>query len=344
MVEEGCEFPSYGLWSNTGSVVYKTTETVTFKRVNDAWYKVYTATFVDEEGNTLGSSTFTTADSDLTYPEYDAEIGYDYTWTGNHIKAENITVTLTKTIKTFDVVIGDADAVKYNYGSKLTKPETDPEKAADAEYTYAFIGWYNGETAWDFANDTVTSNITLTAKFSETAIVYTLTFTKVDGSSVTVEYTTLTRQAKLEELKAMLHANDAQYTYTNNLPEVLPFENGRTYAETRTINKYSVTIGDNDPVEVEYGSKLVKPETDPVKAEDDEYTYKFIGWYNGEEAWGFENDEVKGNLTLTAKFEAVAKSADELEDGCEGSVKGSMPLLAVLLIAGAVVAVKKKRV
>ena len=164
VIEAGCEFPSYALWSGLGATVYKTTETVTFRKVDGAWYQVYTATFVDEAGNKLGENTFTLADADLVYPEIEKEVGYDYSWTGNEIKAENITVTLTKTIKKFDVKIGDAEAVKYNYGTKIEKP-ADPEKEEDDEYTYTFKGWYNGETEWNFETDVVTENVTLVAKF-----------------------------------------------------------------------------------------------------------------------------------------------------------------------------------
>ena len=164
VIEAGCEFPSYALWSGLGSTVYRTTETYKFKKVNDGWYKVFVATFVDESGNALGASEFTVADETLVYPEIEKEVGYDYTWTGNEIKAENITVTLTKTIKKFDVKIGDAEAVKYNYGTKIEKP-ADPEKEEDDEYTYTFKGWYNGETEWNFETDVVTENVTLVAKF-----------------------------------------------------------------------------------------------------------------------------------------------------------------------------------
>lgn len=382
-IEAGCEFPSYARWGAGASFVYRTTEDVTFRKVGDAWYKVYTATFVDEAGNRLGESTFTTADAALTYPDYDADPAYDYAWTGNEIKAENITVTLTKTIKTFDVKIGDGAAEKIEYGAKLTKPETDPEKAADAEYTYTFAGWYNGETAWNFETDVVTENVTLTARFDKTAITYSLTFKKADGTEITVEYTTLTRAEKLAELKNLLHEDDAQYAYENNLPEELPLENGRTYEEKRTVKKYTVTIGDGAPEEIEYGAKLTKPATDPVKEEDDEYTYTFKGWYNGETEWNFETDVVTGNVTLTAKFDSVKKqtesnsgeSSDSGESetgvtgsetgsetsgetggesgsgadsssgsgGCFGSVASSLPFVSILLLAGAVIIKTKKK-
>lgn len=303
-IEEGCEFPSYALWSGTGNIVYKTTETATFKKINDAWYKVYTATFVDEAGNELGKATFTTADADLTYPTYEADPAYDYAWKNNEIKAENITVTLTKTIKTFDVIIGDAAAVKYNYGTKITAPE-NPTKTKEG-YTVTFDGWYNGETKWNFETDTVTSNVTLVAKFNETINTYSAKLVLCDGTEKDVSYTIENRAEKLAEAKTFLGANDAQYTYTNDLPTELPLENGRTYTETRTLNEYDVKIGEAAATKVAYGSKLTKP-ADPTKDMTAAKIYTFDGWYNGETKWNFETDTVTSNVTLVAKFNETAR-------------------------------------
>lgn len=303
-VEAGCEFPSYARWNAGSNVVYRTTETVTFRKVNGAWYKVYTATFVDEAGNELGKATFTTADADLTYPTYEADPAYDYVWTNNEIKAENITVTLTKTIKTFDVIIGDAAAVKYNYGTKITAPE-DPTKTKDG-YTVTFDGWYNGETKWNFETDTVTSNVTLVAKFNETINTYSAKLVLCDGTEKDVSYTIENRAEKLAEAKAFLGTNDAQYTYTNDLPTELPLENGRTYTETRTLNEYDVKIGEAAATKVAYGSKLTKP-ADPTKDMTADKVYTFDGWYNGETKWNFDTDTVKGDVTLVAKFTETAR-------------------------------------
>lgn len=303
-VEAGCEFPSYARWNAGSNVVYRTTETVTFRKVNGAWYKVYTATFVDEEGNNLGECKFTTADTELTYPTYEADPAYDYVWTNNEIKAENITVTLTKTIKTFDVVIGEAAAVKYNYGSKITAPE-NPTKTKEG-YTVTFDGWYNGETKWNFETDTVTSNVTLVAKFNETINTYSAKLVLCDGTEKDVSYTIENRAEKLAEAKTFLGANDAQYTYTNDLPTELPLENGRTYTETRTLNEYDVKIGEAAATKVAYGSKLTKP-ADPTKDMTAAKIYTFDGWYNGETKWNFETDTVTGNVTLVAKFNETAR-------------------------------------
>lgn len=92
----------------------------------------------------------------------------------------------------YDVKFGEAAAAKVAYGSKLTKPETDPTKDMTADKVYTFDGWYNGETKWNFETDTVTSNVTLVAKFNETARKYTVTITFVglekDEVTLQVEY------------------------------------------------------------------------------------------------------------------------------------------------------------
>ena len=50
------------------------------------------------------------------------------------------------------------------YGEKIKKP-SDPIKPNDSRYEYSFVGWYLGDYAWDFDNDTVSEDITLTAKW-----------------------------------------------------------------------------------------------------------------------------------------------------------------------------------
>ena len=101
------------------------------------------------------------------------------------------TYTESRTVKEYDVVIGDAAAVKKAYGSKLEKPQ-DPTKANTAEKVYAFDGWYNGETKWNFETDTVTGDVILVAKFTESARRYTVTinFTGLNKEQVqlTLEY------------------------------------------------------------------------------------------------------------------------------------------------------------
>ena len=53
------------------------------------------------------------------------------------------------------------EAVVVNRGETLERPE-DPERVG-----YEFVGWYYDGKAWDFENDTVKRNMTLTAKWNQ---------------------------------------------------------------------------------------------------------------------------------------------------------------------------------
>ncbi len=68
---------------------------------------------------------------------------------------------------TFDFANGNAS---YSFvaeeGSLITPPE-EPENRG-----LVFTGWYNGKTKWDFENDTVSEDVTLTAKWAFTDTFY----------------------------------------------------------------------------------------------------------------------------------------------------------------------------
>ena len=75
-------------------------------------------------------------------------------------------------------------------GQTANKP-ADPTKAG-----YTFVGWYNGNTEFDFSTTTITGNITLKAKW--TPITYTITYNGLEGathsnpSTYTIETETIT--------------------------------------------------------------------------------------------------------------------------------------------------------
>lgn len=50
-------------------------------------------------------------------------------------------------------------------GEKVKKP-ADPVKASTPTEEYTFIGWFVGDEVWDFESDTVTSDLSLIAKYS----------------------------------------------------------------------------------------------------------------------------------------------------------------------------------
>lgn len=133
--------------------------------------------------------------------------------------------------------------------------------------------------------------------------VYNATLTLGDGTKENVAYTVSNRAAKLEEVKSKLGTTGAQYTYSNDVPAELPFEEGKTYTETRTLNKYTVTFknynGETLKTEtLDYGATPVAPET-PAKPYDDDNHYTF-------KSWDKEIATVTGDVTYTAEFNTVA--------------------------------------
>ena len=142
--------------------------------------------------------------------------------------------------------------------------------------------------------------------------VYNATLTLGDGTQKNIAYTASNRAEKLEEVKTKLGTDDAQYTYSHDLPAELPFEEGKTYTETRTVNKYNVTFKnyDDETLKTEtldYGATPVAPETDPVKPYDGDNHFTFKGWDK-------EIAAVTGDVTYTAEFDAVAHVYGEWQE------------------------------
>ena len=84
--------------------------------------------------------------------------------------ASNVTVSASfEALPTFTVTFNadggsEVASQTVRYGATATKP-TDPTKEATATTRYTFAGWYNGDTAFDFATQ-ITANITLTAHWT----------------------------------------------------------------------------------------------------------------------------------------------------------------------------------
>ena len=86
-------------------------------------------------------------------------------------KSATMSLTVTeKPVQNVTVTIGDKTET-VAVGSLLKKP-ADPKKDATVEKEYTFDGWYNGDTKWDFAKDTVKGEMTLVARFTESARKY----------------------------------------------------------------------------------------------------------------------------------------------------------------------------
>ncbi len=94
--------------------------------------------------------------------------------------------------------------------------------------------------------------------------------------------------------------NTTEKTLTWVVTEDEPAYNFVTNEENLTP-KRTVTFDGENAVSVSHGFIMDKPQ-DPVK-EDAAAGYTFIGWYNGEEEWNFDNP-VTEDMDLTSKWDA----------------------------------------
>ncbi len=184
-------------------------------------------------------------------------------------------------------------------GCVFSEPET-PTRTG-----YVFIGWYSGETKWNFETDTVKSNITLTAKWEK--IAHTVTFNSDGGSAV--------ENQTVYDGNLISHPTNP----TKKNHRFIGWYNGGTAwdfefdtvksdvtltAKWEPIITYTVSFNSDGGSAVaeqyiEKGMKATKP-TAPTKAD-----HVFDGWYNGETKWNFDTDTVNGNVTLTAKWKVT---------------------------------------
>ena len=95
----------------------------------------------------------------------DDVIDEDFSAEDDITSEDDIIDKVVKCVVVFDSVGGTAVASQtILYGEKIEKPSA-PTKPNDSKYEYSFDGWYLGDYAWDFETDTVSEDITLTARW-----------------------------------------------------------------------------------------------------------------------------------------------------------------------------------
>jgi uncharacterized repeat protein (TIGR02543 family) len=195
--------------------------------------------------------------------------------------------------------------VSVSSGDKLVKP-TDPTKK-----DYTFAGWYKDSTfttAWNFDTDTVTSALTLYAKWVKIIIYHTVSFDTKGGSTIdpiqVEHYGRVVKPTDPTKTGYIFSGwyKDSGGTYPWAFEDYSVTENITLYAKWRRA--YTVKFSTNggtkyDPVVSPVGELITKP-TDPVKI-----GYTFGGWYKEARcanAWDFDSDTVLDNITLYAKW------------------------------------------
>ena len=152
------------------------------------------------------------------------------------------------------------------------RANTPADQPADpTKEGYTFIGWYNGEEKWNFA-DAVATDLPLTAKWQINR--YTITFDTAGGSEVapiTQDYgTTITAPA---------NPTKTGYTFAGwdkTIPATMPAENITLTARWQ-VNQYTITFkpengGQDIVIKQDYGTAITAP-ANPTKT-----GYTFAGW------------------------------------------------------------------
>ncbi|MBQ2943733.1 MAG: hypothetical protein IJD93_03415 [Ruminococcus sp.] len=203
-------------------------------------------------------------------------------------------VTYTVTFKNWD---GTTLATRTVEEGKAATAPTAPTRPATNDTVYTFSGWDK-----EFTN--ITSDLVVTALYTESVRKYTVTFKDFDGTKITSVQVEYGESATAPD--APTREADAQYTYTfsgwdkefTNITSDLTV----TAKYSTTTNKYTVTFLDwNDEVldtqTVEYGKAATAP-ANPTREDDENYTYSFTGWDT-------DFSKITGNTTVTAEYSST---------------------------------------
>ena len=194
---------------------------------------------------------------------------------------------------------GDSEYAKQVLptGTLATRPDT-PATIPGC----TFGGWNKADgTAWDYASDKVTDNITLYAKWA--ANTYTITFDTAGGSEIapiTQDYGTVITAPEAPTREG--------YTFTGwdrEIPTTMPAENMTVTAQWK-INRYTITFdtaGGSEiaPITQEYGTNITAP-ADPTRE-----GYTFIGW-----DMEIPKTMPAENITLKARWKDIEKPTGEI--------------------------------
>lgn len=194
---------------------------------------------------------------------------------------------------------GDSEYAKQVLpsGTLATRPD-----APAATPGYTFGGWNKADgTAWDYASDKVTDNITLYAKWA--ANTYTITFDTAGGSEIapiTQDYGTV-----ITAPEAPTREGYTFIGWDKEIPTTMPAENMTVTAQWE-INQYTITFDTNGgseiaPITQDYGTAITAP-ADPTRE-----GYTFIGWDKA-----IPETMPAENITLKARWKDTEKPTGEI--------------------------------
>ena len=171
------------------------------------------------------------------------------------------------------------------------RANTPADRPADpTKEGYTFIGWYNGESKWDFETP-VTADLTLTAKWQLNR--YTITFKPENGGQDIV-----IKQDYGTAITAPANPTKTGYTFAGwdkTIPTTMPAGNMTITAQWQ-VNQYTITFkpengGQDIVIKQDYGTAITAP-ANPTKT-----GYTFAGWDKT-----IPTTMPAGDMTITARW------------------------------------------
>ena len=313
-----------------GATVTFTSDTVLYAQ----WKaKKYTVTWVNEDGTVLETDENVPYGTTPTYngetPTKAANAQYTYTFKGWTPDVDTVTgnvtytAVYTSTVNTYTVTWKNLDGTiletdeNVEYGATPEYNGATPTMAADAKYTYTFVGW-------NPYVDTVTGNVTYTAAYRADLRFYRVTWYEADGTirgnEPRAAYgANIWDMTKSYTPTPPTKAADAQYTYTfdhwvNRETNEAITSASKVTGDTdldpvfkQELRMYTITWKNDDGTiletdeKVEYGTLPTYDGETPTKAANAQYTYTFKGWTP-------DVDTVTGNVTYTAVYTSTVNT------------------------------------
>ena len=171
---------------------------------------------------------------------------------------------------------------------RANTPAAQPDNPTKEGHT--FIGWYNGESEWDFETP-VTTGLILTAKWQVNQ--YTITFKPENGGQDIV-----IKQDYGTAITAPANPTKTGYTFAGwdkTIPSTMPAENITLTARWQ-VNQYTITFkpengGQDIVIKQDYGTAITAP-ANPTKT-----GYTFAGWDKT-----IPTTMPAGDMTITARW------------------------------------------
>ncbi|WP_373126841.1 InlB B-repeat-containing protein [Dielma fastidiosa] len=213
---------------------------------------------------------------------------------------------------TFDGEGSTASSQSIAYGSKITKP-SNPTNGGKV-----FAGWFNGDTRWDFAKDTVKGSMTLTAKWAESALTVENELEKAEKVNNQIAYlnnvffadgknVTVWENDNIDGKQLLVQAGENIYTFDNSTNQLIIFGGSKkTNSNTVSVASSTITI-ESGYVEQIYGGGY----------ESDVTGMSIINVKEGAEV-----DTVIGGGTIAQSHGTTAKAqSDSVELNIDGTVR-----------------------